>query len=181
MYRIQRIKEVSCCSVNLFNLFNLFQPIELSTMQLQWTCKYFDELTVHELYAIIRLRNEVFVVEQDCVFQDADNIDQQCYHLMGFNEDGLVAYTRLVPAGVTYTEMSIGRVVNSPKCRGNGAGKALMQQSIEACYRLFGKQNIKIGAQLYLKKFYEGFGFVQCSEVYDEDGIDHIKMVKTTT
>ncbi len=147
-------------------------------MQLNWICKHFEDLTVQELYAILRLRSEVFVVEQDCVFLDADNMDQACHHLMGFNENGLVAYTRLVPAGVAYNEISIGRVVNSPAYRGNGAGKALMQQSIEACYRLFGKQPIKIGAQLYLKKFYESFGFIQCSDVYDEDGIDHIKMIK---
>lgn len=147
-------------------------------MQLQWICKHFDELSVHELYAIIRLRNEVFVVEQNCVFQDADNIDQHCHHLLGFQEENLVAYTRLVPAGIAYEEMSIGRVVNSPSFRGKGAGKALMQQSINECYRLFGKQPIKIGAQLYLKKFYENFGFVQCSDAYDEDGIDHIKMMK---
>lgn len=147
-------------------------------MKLTWICKHFETLTVQELYAILRLRNEIFVVEQNCVFQDADNIDQACYHLMGYQQNTLVAYTRLVPAGIAYKEMSIGRVVNSPACRGNGAGKALMQQSINYCYQLFGKQPIKIGAQLYLKKFYESFGFVQCSNVYDEDGIDHIKMMK---
>jgi ElaA protein len=147
-------------------------------MQLQWTYKHFDELSVHELYAIIRLRNEVFVVEQNCVFQDADNLDQPCHHLMGFLDNELVAYTRLVPPNIAYAEMSIGRVVNSPKYRGNGAGKMLMLRSISACYSLFGIQPIKIGAQLYLKKFYESFGFEQSSEVYDEDGIDHIKMIK---
>ena len=147
-------------------------------MPLQWICKPFEQLTVHELYAIIRLRNEVFVVEQDCVFQDADNIDQQCHHLMGFQENILVAYTRLVPAGATYKEISIGRVITAYNSRKNGTGKALMQKSIEECYQLFGRQPIKIGAQFYLQKFYEGFGFVQCSDVYDEDGIAHIKMLK---
>ncbi len=149
-------------------------------MLLQWTCKYFDELTPHELYALIHLRNEVFVVEQHCVFQDADNLDQVCYHLMGFHRAELAACTRLVPAGIAYDEISIGRVATSPKYRGHGAGKVLMQKSIEECYRLFGEQDIKIGAQLYLKKFYESFGFVQCSKLYDEDGIDHIKMIKAT-
>ncbi|WP_207492249.1 GNAT family N-acetyltransferase [Aridibaculum aurantiacum] len=143
-----------------------------------WKCKPFDQLSPHELYAIIRLRNEVFVVEQNCVFQDADDKDQRCFHLMGYHDNQLVAYTRLVPAGVSYPEISIGRVITSPAHRALGFGKALMTQSIDHAYRLFGKQPIQIGAQLYLKKFYESFGFVQVGEVYDEDGIDHIHMVK---
>lgn len=143
-----------------------------------WTCKHFDDLTPHELYAIIRLRNEVFVVEQNCVFQDADDKDQSCYHLMGLYNDQLVAYTRLVPGGVCYPEISIGRVITSPAHRASGFGKELMKQSIDHAYRLFGKQPIQIGAQLYLKKFYESFGFVKVGEVYDEDGIDHIHMIK---
>lgn len=147
-------------------------------MQIQWICKYFNDLSVTELYAIIRLRNEVFVVEQNCVFQDADNKDQHCFHLMGFINHELVAYTRLLDKGVAYDYVSIGRVVTNPNYRNKGAGKLLMQQSIEQCYALFGQQAIKIGAQLYLKKFYENFGFVQSSNVYDEDGIDHIEMIK---
>jgi ElaA protein len=147
-------------------------------MQIQWICKYFNDLLVTELYAIIRLRNEVFVVEQNCVFQDADNKDQQCFHVMGFINNELVAYTRLLDKGIAYNYASIGRVVTNPNYRNKGAGKLLMQQSIEQCYTLFGKQPIKIGAQLYLKKFYESFGFEQSSDVYDEDGIDHIEMIK---
>ncbi len=147
-------------------------------MQIQWICKHFNDLLVTELYAIIRLRNEVFVVEQNCVFQDADNKDQQCFHLMGFINNELVAYTRLLDKGIAYNYASIGRVVTNPNYRNIGAGKLLMQQSIEQCYTLFGQQSIKIGAQLYLKKFYESFGFEQSSDVYDEDGIDHIEMIK---
>lgn len=147
-------------------------------MQIQWICKSFNELTSAELYAILRLRNEVFVVEQNCVFQDADNKDQQSMHLMGFVNNELAAYTRLLNVGVAYDKVSIGRVVTSPAYRNSGIGKALMAQSIEKCTALFGEQDIKIGAQLYLKKFYENFGFVQTSEVYDEDGIDHIEMIK---
>lgn len=119
------------------------------------------------------------MVEQNCVFQDADNKDQQCYHLMGWVDDQLAAYTRLVPQGVTYKQMSIGRVVTSPAFRKSGIGKALMEQSILVCSKLFGEGTIKIGAQLYLRKFYEGLGFVQTGEVYDEDGIDHIHMIRT--
>jgi ElaA protein len=143
-----------------------------------WKCKPFDALTSFELYAILRLRSEVFVVEQKCVFLDADNKDQQCLHLMGYIDSELAAYARLAPAGVSYNYISIGRVITSPSFRNAGAGKALMQQAIEHCNRLFGKQTIKIGAQLYLKKFYESFGFKQTGDVYDEDGIDHIYMLK---
>lgn len=147
-------------------------------MQIHWLLKRFDELTPYQLYAILQLRNEVFVVEQNCVFQDADDKDQNCYHLMGFYDNKLVAYTRLVPAGVAYEQVSIGRVVTSPAVRRHGAGKQLMQQSIDAVYNLFGKVPIKIGAQLYLQHFYESFGFQRISDEYLEDGIPHIYMLK---
>ena len=112
------------------------------------------------------------------MFQDADNMDQHCFHLMGWIDKELSAYTRLVPKGVAYDYPSIGRVVTSPKFRGRTIGKELMLQSIAKCNELFGVQTIKIGAQLYLKKFYESLGFVQAGEVYDEDGIDHIHMLR---
>jgi len=145
---------------------------------MNWICKKFDELTPHELYAILQLRNEVFVVEQNCVFQDADNKDQECFHLMGWEEKKLIAYTRIAPAGICYEETSIGRVVTSPSARRKGLGKELMTQSITNLQSLFGKGSaIKIGAQLYLKKFYESLGFVQTSDIYIEDGIEHIEML----
>ncbi|MDB5249336.1 MAG: family N-acetyltransferase [Segetibacter sp.] len=143
-----------------------------------WKCVFFDALTPYELYEILKLRNEVFVVEQNCVFQDADDKDQQCYHLMGFAGNELAAYARLVPPGVSYAFISIGRVVTSAKFRRCGAGKRLMQQAIDTCFSLFGIQKIKIGAQLYLKNFYEGFGFRQHSEMYLEDDIPHIEMLR---
>ena|SRR5215207_5911075 len=149
-------------------------------MQLDWQVKKFDRLSPHELYMILRLRNEVFVVEQNCVFQDADDKDQNAYHLMGCADNRLVAYTRLVPAGEIYEEVSIGRVITSSLVRGNGTGKELMERSIREVYRLFGKRPIKLGAQLYLKRFYESFGFEQISDVYFEDGIEHIHMLKKT-
>lgn len=144
---------------------------------INWICKPFYELNPTELYAILQLRNEVFVVEQNCVFQDADNKDQQSFHLAGYVNDDVAAYARLVPSGVAYNEPSIGRVVTSPAYRRIAAGKQLMQKAIAECYQLFGKQTIKIGAQLYLKKFYESFGFRQMGEEYDEDGIIHIYMI----
>lgn len=143
-----------------------------------WKCKVFDALSPHELYAIIRLRNEVFVVEQNCVFQDADNKDQRCFHLAGYIDGDLVAYARLVPPGLSYPYISIGRVITSPAYRKQSIGQQLMRQAIAYCEQLFNKSAIKIGAQLYLKSFYESFGFVQTGDVYDEDGINHIEMIK---
>ena len=145
---------------------------------IEWSCKHFDLLTPYELYAILKLRSEVFVVEQNCVFQDADDKDQKCYHLMGISENKLVAYARLVPAGAAYKNVSIGRIVTSPHSRSKGAGKALLIAAIAQCNELFNEQTIQIGAQLYLQKFYESFGFKQTSEVYDEDGIPHIEMMR---
>ncbi len=147
-------------------------------MQLQWECLHFNNLTNTQLYTLLRLRSEVFVVEQNCVFLDMDNKDQYCHHLLGYDGDNLVSSARLLGPNTAYNQMSIGRVVSSPAYRGTGAGKALMQESIKACYQLFGNGDIKIGAQLYLKAFYESLGFVQTSDIYDEDGIDHIEMIK---
>ncbi len=145
--------------------------------QLSWTLKKFDELSTAELYAILQLRNEVFVVEQNCPYQDADNKDEKSLHFMGWDSKTLVAYTRIIPQGISYTEASIGRVVTSPKYRGAGVGKELMQRSIEHTYNTFNCTQIKIGAQVYLKLFYEGLGFIQCSEAYLEDNIPHIEMI----
>lgn len=140
--------------------------------------RFFNELTPIELYTILRLRNEVFVVEQNCVYQDADKKDPYCHHLMMWDGNNLVAYARLLPQGLSYEQMSIGRVISSPAYRGTGAGKLLIEHAINACKELFGDGPIKIGAQLYLKKFYESFGFEQKSEMYLEDDIEHIEMIK---
>ncbi len=145
---------------------------------IRFECRKFSELTPHQLYEIIYLRNEVFVVEQNCVFQDADHKDQDAFHLMAFIDDDLAGYTRLLPKELSYDEMSIGRVVTSPKYRRIGIGKKLMEASINKCHELFGEGAIKIGAQLYLKHFYESFGFKQEGEGYLEDGIPHIYMIK---
>jgi ElaA protein len=141
-----------------------------------WSCKAFSDLTNEELYKILKLRASVFIVEQNCPYQDCDDKDQSSYHLMGWQDDELVTYTRLLPPGLAYKEPSIGRVVTSSAVRGTGIGRELMTKSIEKLYELFGKGPITIGAQLYLKKFYESFGFKQLGDVYLEDGIEHIKM-----
>lgn len=142
-----------------------------------WTCKSFQELTPSELYAVLQLRSEVFVVEQNCVFLDADNKDQASFHFMGWEGNALQAYTRLLPPGTAYAEASIGRVVTALTARRSGIGRILMQQSIDACRRLFGGGTIRIGAQLYLKDFYASLGFIPTGGIYPEDGIDHIQML----
>lgn len=149
-------------------------------MNITWYHKHFKNLSTTELYQILQLRNEVFIVEQNCPFQDLDDKDNKCYHLMGFDTDSqkVMAYTRIVPAGISYDEASIGRVVTAPLARGNGIGKQLMKNSIELLEELYGGISIKIGAQLYLKKYYESFDFQQIEEVYLEDGIEHILMIR---
>lgn len=139
--------------------------------------KPFNELTVHQLYQILKLRSAVFVLEQQCLYQDMDDKDQQCHHLMLFEDDQLAAYTRLLPAGLSFDEVSIGRVITNPAFRGKGLARKLMEQSIEGCYHLFGKQPIRIGAQLYLKDFYRSLGFMQQGEMYLEDDIPHVEML----
>lgn len=144
-----------------------------------FSCLHFDELPTKTLYEILALRQEVFVVEQNCLYQDCDGKDLRSWHLMGRDEAGnLICYTRLLPKGLAYEDfVSIGRVVSAPAARGTGAGKILMEESIKRCHQLFGNQAIKIGAQTYLLKFYEGFGFVSTGEEYLEDGIPHTKMI----
>ena len=145
---------------------------------MQWLLKQFNDLSPRELYSILQLRNEVFIVEQNCPYQDMDNKDLHAFHLMGIKENKLLAYSRLLAPGISYSESSIGRVVSSPAVRRTGIGKKLMEESIAGINKLFHTGTIRIGAQLYLKKFYESFGFVQDSDVYPEDNIPHILMLR---
>ncbi len=144
---------------------------------MNWKTKTFSELNNYELYEILKLRSKVFVVEQNCVFLDMDDKDQKSLHVMGFENDVLMAYSRLVPAGVSYKEVAIGRVVTDPEYRRKNAGRELMALSIDKLYEAFGKQEIRIGAQCYLRDFYESFGFAKDGEEYLEDGIPHIEMI----
>lgn len=146
-------------------------------MNVNWQLKLFAELTPFEVYDILQLRSEVFVVEQNCVYLDMDGNDQASHHLLGYLENKLVAYTRLVPPRTIYQQPSIGRVVTSPAVRRTGIGRELMTRSIELIRSLHGDQPIKIGAQYYLKNFYGSLGFQQVSDIYLEDGIEHIYMV----
>ena len=156
----------------------MVKVFKLQTMALTWHLKKFDELSVRELYSILRLRNEVFVIEQNCIYQDTDNIDQDAYHLMGWENNNLVAYTRIIPPANENSEPAIGRVVTAPGERGKGMGRQLMEESIRHVYLLFGNRPIRIGAQVYLRKFYGELGFLPEGEPYLEDGIEHIHMIK---
>lgn len=147
-------------------------------LQLNWRFQTFRELSNDELYAILRLRSEVFVLEQRCCFLDMDDKDQHCHHLSGYLGNGLMAFSRIVPPGISYEYPSIGRIVVSGRGRARGFGIELLEMSIAKVESLYGKVPIRIGAQLYLKRFYESFGFRQSGDVYLEDEIDHIQMTR---
>lgn len=141
-------------------------------------CQSWNELDTNLLYDILQLRQEVFVLEQDCPYLDADGKDQHSHHVLFYKNDQLVAYTRLVPKGISYDDyVSIGRVVNHQSIRGQGIGKQLMEYSIEKCKELFPDNKIKISAQVYLLKFYTELGFKETGDRYLEDDIPHCAMV----
>ena len=147
---------------------------------INWEVKSFEGLTNKELYNVLQLRSEVFVVEQNCPYPDLDGKDIYAFHLIGTNEKNkLIAYARLLPADVSFREVSIGRVVTAKAFRRTGAGIELMENAIQFIEQKHGPVSIRIGAQLYLKNFYERFGFVQDSEMYLEDGIEHIEMLRS--
>ncbi len=149
---------------------------------IQWQWLPFDALSREQLYALLRLRSEVFVVEQNCVFQDMDGLDNQAMHLLGTRlvagAPELIAYVRCFPKGVTFDEASIGRVVTRQSARGGGLGHVLMDEAIKALEAQWGAQAIRIGAQAHLKDFYGRHGFVDVGKPYVEDGIPHLEMVR---
>jgi ElaA protein len=147
-------------------------------MSLKWRIKNFESLSVNELYDILRLRSEIFVVEQNCVYLDLDGKDKKGLHLIGEFEGKIVAYSRLFEPGISFDNASIGRVVVDAQFRDRKWGHELMQEAIAGIKNRFDETKITIGAQLYLKKFYESHGFVQTSEMYLEDDIPHIEMKK---
>ncbi|AXG68893.1 putative N-acetyltransferase YjcF [Kordia sp. SMS9] len=143
------------------------------------TVKPFDAFTIDELYDVLQLRSEVFVVEQDCVYQDIDGKDRKALHVIGKDSDGkIVAYTRLFNAGDYFEKASIGRVVVSEKARAFGYGHEIIKASIEGIKEHYHTEAIKISAQTYLRKFYNSHGFTQIGEEYLEDGIPHISMIR---
>ncbi len=153
---------------------------------LDWYCKKFHQLSTTELYAIIKARQDVFVIEQQCIYPDLDGLDHDCWHLFALatkehsqtNDDcTIAAYLRILPPGLHYPQAAFGRVLTTSSARGLGAGKQLVHKAIEKIHAEYPSQEIKISAQLYLQDFYQSFGFKQISEIYDEDEIDHIDML----
>ncbi len=140
--------------------------------------KPYNKLSIDELYGLLRLRSEVFVVEQDCVYQDIDKKDKKAIHILGIKNNDIVAYARIFKPGDYFKEASIGRVVVSQKERGSGFGYDIMNASIKTIRDEFKETTIKVSAQTYLKKFYNNLGFIQVGEEYLEDGIPHIAMIK---
>lgn len=150
-----------------------------------WQCLTFNELGPHQLYEILRARSEVFVVEQQCIYQDIDGKDPAALHLCAWQDapatqadraPKLLAYARILAPGVSFDDASIGRVMTSAAGRALKLGRPLMQRAIEQVAKAYPRQAITIGAQDYLREFYQSLGFAPVSEVYDEDGIDHVDM-----
>jgi ElaA protein len=147
-------------------------------MTIKWEIKPFEGLSVNELYDILQLRSRIFVVEQNCVYLDLDGKDKVALHLFGTFDGKIVAHARLFKSGISFDNASIGRVTVDPDYRDRKWGVELMKEAIAGILEHFGESQITIGAQLYLKKFYESLGFVQSSEMYLEDDIPHIEMIK---
>lgn len=148
-------------------------------MDLKWKIKRFEALSVNELYDSLQLRSEVFIVEQNCVYQDVDGKDSKALHLIGEDNGKIIAYARLFKPNDYFDEASIGRVVVKQAFREKKLGHILMKEAIQAIALEFNETKITISAQLYLKKFYESHGFIQTSETYLEDDIPHIQMKKS--
>lgn len=148
-------------------------------MKVIWLLKDFKELLPGELYDIMQLRQQVFIVEQNCHYLDADGKDVKSYHLTGRNEKNeLAAYARIVFPGVSYTEVSIGRVITAHEYRRTGLGILLMEESLKQIEHIYGKVPVRIGAQVYLVDFYKKFGFETEGDIYFEDGIKHVIMLR---
>jgi ElaA protein len=150
-----------------------------------WQWLKFEQLSCTALYTALALRSEVFVIEQTCIYQDIDGLDPACWHLLGWQElDGapqLVAYLRGLPPGLKFTQASLGRVITQSEVRGTGVGRALLNEGLLRMQTQFPEHPIRIAAQCHLQGFYQDFGFVACSERYDEDGIPHIDMLRAGT
>lgn len=144
---------------------------------MEWVLKKFNQLSLDELYGIIQLRLEVFVVEQDCVYQDLDDKDQAAYHLFLRDGDEIAAVLRILPENVSYDEMAIGRVIVKRSYRGQKLGKTMMKKAMKFILNDLCKNKIRLSGQAYLTDFYEGLGFKKVSEEYLEDGIEHYEFL----
>jgi len=155
------------------------------TTKIIWKTKYFPELTLNQLYELLKLRIDVFVVEQTCFYPDLDSnkdsLDRhpETIHLLGYQAEQLVAYLRILPKGQSYTDfISIGRVLTAKQVRGGGLGHELMTKALSLCLQYFPNESVKISAQQHLKQYYQHHGFIQVSDMYLEDNIPHIAMIK---
>jgi ElaA protein len=147
--------------------------------KVNWTTKHFKDLSVDEYFEILHLRTAIFVVEQDCPYQEVDEKDRKSYHLFGKSENGeVIAVTRILPKGISYNEISIGRVALKKEYRGKGIAGELMKESLMFIEKQFGKEDIRISAQTYLFNYYSKFGFQSVGEEYLEDNIPHIEMLR---
>ena len=144
---------------------------------MDWFLKEFDELSPDELYGILKLRAEVFVVEQDCVYNDLDDRDQMALHLFLKDGDEIIAVSRILPENVAFDDMAIGRLIVKENYRGRGIATEIMKKAIDYIVNDLKKDRIRLSGQAYLVKFYEGLGFVKVSDVYLEDGIDHFEFL----
>lgn len=150
----------------------------MTQTEIRWASSKFEQLNTKELFEIFKLRQEVFVLEQTCLYPDIDDTDLLAVHLCGWVGQELALYARIIPAGASYPQASIGRIVTASSHRGLGLGRELVAQSISALEQHLGAQEIKIGAQSQLIKFYQDFNFAVVSDEYLEDGIPHIDMLR---
>jgi ElaA protein len=155
-----------------------YQHTELGVVILSWRIKFFAELTNFHLYQILKLRQDIFILEQNCLYADADNLDQKSLHAFFVSEehDQVVAYCRILPAGLTSSDVAIGRVVVSDCFRRQGLATKMMKQTIAFIEQEMQPESVVVSAQSHLKYFYSALGFEEVSSPYDEDGIEHIDM-----
>jgi ElaA protein len=174
--------------MNLHDLNNLDNLDNLENIKTTWQVKHFDELSLDQLYDLLKLRIDVFVVEQTCYYPDLDSEPNQLdrhketRHLLGYQNNKLVAYLRILAQGQSYEDyISIGRVAIVEQARGSGLGHELMNEALKLCQQYFPKKNIKISAQQHLTAYYQQHAFEQVSDMYLEDDIPHVAMVKNAT
>ena len=151
--------------------------LDVNEVTVCWENLSFAELSPAQLYRILKLRQDVFIIEQNCVYPDIDELDQDAQHIIACHEDAVLAYLRSLPPGLDYRESSLGRIVVSPAARGMRLGREIVRRGVNYNLERWPGAGIRIGAQAYLEAFYVDLGFVTDSAVYVEDGIPHIKMV----
>lgn len=182
MQKYNMLYPVNCADRQVSSMLGFAFPVspparQISVQDIEWSCLEFQQLPPAELYSILQLRTEVFVIEQSCVYQDMDDYDQPARHVVGRLDEKLVCYARLLPPGLKTDSASIGRVITKQAIRGRGHGKELMQKSLAYCRDYWPQASITVSAQQYLEEFYQTLGFETVSKPYLEDGIPHLEML----